>query len=69
MYIILEYATCLVLALVTATLLFGSCAAFFMIREGVLLLGGFVRPLVRPGGASYEPSKVADGAGAIGRIK
>ncbi len=55
MYIILEYGTCLILALVTATLLFGFCAAFFMIREEVLFLGGFVRTLVHQ---SLESPKV-----------
>jgi hypothetical protein len=57
MYIILEYVTCLMLALVTATLLFGSCVAFLMIREEVLLLGGFVRALVRSGVAVMGPAR------------
>jgi hypothetical protein len=65
MYIILEYDTCLILALVTATLLFGSCVAFFMIREEVLFLGGFVRTLVQPGGGSYEPGRVGNSTGTI----
>lgn len=65
MYIILEYGTCLILALVTATLLFGSCVAFFMIREEVLFLAGFARTLVHPGGAIYEPGRVGNGTGTI----
>lgn len=69
MYIILECATCVVLILVAATLLFGSCVALLMIQEGGLLLEGLVRGLIGQGEACYELGNTADSTGQIRGIK
>jgi hypothetical protein len=51
---LLEYAVCVGLVFVVGTLLFGTCAAFVTVEEGVRLLRDFVRTFVSSRGPAMR---------------
>lgn len=62
MYIVLEYVICILLTLLAATILFALSAALIMVQEGVLLVEGIIRSVLKRQG---RPAPRAVGEPAI----
>jgi hypothetical protein len=62
MYIVLEYAICIVLTLVAGAILFALSAALIIVEEGVLLVGGIIRSVLK---RQSEPTSRPVGEPAI----